>query len=103
MDATYIDTLKDLHTGYTQLATLDIITHLYDTYGDITAYDLAVNNMQLNKPYDANQPISQLFKQIEEAGEFAAAAGSPFSDCQILDAAYLLVLKTNAYKDDCKS
>ena len=64
---------------------------------------MSENNKELNKPYDVNQPISQLFKQIEEAGEFAAAAGSPFSDRQILDAAYLLLLKTNAYNDDCKA
>lgn len=98
----HVEALKDTHTGYSQVNTMDLLQHLYDTYGNITALDIQDNHVNLNKPHDPNLPIDTLFKQVEDAGDFAAVAGAPFSDRQILDSAYLLMLGTQAYIDECK-
>ena len=102
VDDTYVEALQDPHTGYSQVTTLQLLQHLSTTYGNVTAFDLQDNYKKLTAPYDPNLLISQLFKQIEDAGAFAAAAGAPFSDRQIIDNAYLLVLGTHEYKDECK-
>ena len=81
---------------------MDLLQHLYDTYGNVTALDLQENHALLTKPYDPNLPIDSLFKQVEDASDFATAAGAPFTDRQIIDAAYLLILGTHVYKDECK-
>ena len=102
VDNAYVEALKDSNTGYSQVTISQLLQHLYTTYGNVTAIDLQENHAQLTKPYDPNMPISHLFKQIEDAGAFAAAAGAPFSDRQIIDNAYLLILSTQVYKDECK-
>ena len=44
-----------------------------------------------------------LFDQIEDAQDFASAAGQPYSNNQLLTTAYNLVCATGLFFDDCKA
>ena len=44
-----------------------------------------------------------LFDQIEDAQDFAAAAGQPYSNNQLLTTVYNLVYAMGLFFDDCKA
>ena len=52
---------------------------------------------------DANTPIEILFDQIEDAQDYAAAAGQPYTNNQLLTTAYNLVYAAGLFFDDCKA
>ena len=102
-DAIYTDDLRDSNIGFTGTTAITIITHLYDLFGNISAADLAKNDEDMVTPYDSSSPIMKLFSQIEEAVAYAEAGQTPFTLPQILQKAYLLILTTGIYGDDCRS
>ena len=102
VDGVYVESLRDMYTGYTTVTTLQLLTHLYDHYGQISDMDLDDNEKQMGAKYDPNQPIDTLFKQIEAAVEFATTGNAPFTARQIVNKAFLLIFATGAYEDECK-
>ena len=102
VDSIYVESLRDMHTGYTAVTVLQLLTHLYDNYGQITPMDLDDNERRMKQKYDPNQPIDILFKQIELAVEFAITGNAPFTATQIVNTAFLLLLGTGVYEDECK-
>ena len=102
IDEIYIEEQRNQHTGYTSVSTLDLLTHLYDTYGSITSVDLDKNETTMKTKYDPSQPITSLFKRLEDGMEFAEAGNIPFTAEQISNMTYVLIYQTGAYKDDCK-
>jgi hypothetical protein len=98
----YTSPLKNRVTGYANITTRQLIIHLYDKYGNITAGALDENEQQMKAPIDPNQPIENLFTQMEKAVDFADAAGTPFSANQIVTTAYNLVFKTGLYNETCR-
>jgi hypothetical protein len=43
-----------------------------------------------------------MYKQIEDAIEFAAAGQAPYAPAQVINTAYQLVFRTGIFSDDCK-
>ena len=102
VDPIYVESLRNMYTGYTAVPVLTILTHLYDNYGQITAMDLDENERMMKQRYDPNQPIDILFKQIEMAVEFATTGNSPFTARQIVNTAFILVYATGVYDEECR-
>ena len=102
VDEIYIEEQRNQHTGYTSVTTMELITHLYDTYGSITSVDLDHNVMTMKSKYDPAQPITSMYKKLEDGMEFAEAGNVPFTSEQIVNMAYVLIFQKGAYKDDCK-
>ena len=102
VDDMYVSSLRNQYTGYTSVSTMNIITHLYDTYGQISDLDIDENERKMKQRYDPNQPIDVLFKQIESAEEYATTGNSPFTARQIVNTAFLLIFACGAYEDECK-
>jgi hypothetical protein len=50
-----------------------MMAHLYTHYAKISPSDLTLNDAAMKKPYDPNLPIENLFEQINDAVEYAAA------------------------------
>ena len=96
-DDMYTRGLRNTHTGYASVTALQIITHLYTSYGKITSMDLETNDAKMKAPYDSTQPIEVLFQQIEEAQEFAEAGEASYSQATLLNNAYILLFKTGQY------
>ena len=81
----------------------DILAFLFQNYGNITQYDIEENDKKLKEKWDANTPIEMLFDQIEDAQDFASAAGQPYTNNQLLTTAYNLVYAMGLFFDDCKA
>jgi hypothetical protein len=101
-DDMYLKALKNRHTGYTSVTSLELLLHLYGTYGRITQIDLNDNDKRMKTPYDPTLPIENLYDQIETACEYADAANAPYSAEQTITTAYLLVFATGLYKEACR-
>lgn len=99
----YVESLRNIHTGYTTVTTLQLLTHLYTNYGQISAMDLDENEKRMKAKYDPNDPIDKLFKQIELAEELAITGNAPFTARQIVNTAFLLIFATGVYEDECKA
>ena len=102
VDNIYLDSLRNAYTGYTAVTTQDLLDHLYTNYGQISDFDLEENEKRMKTKYDPSLPIDTLFKQIENAVEFAIHGNAPFTPRQIVNTAFLLLFATGAYEDDCK-
>ena len=98
----YVDSLRNMYTGYTTVTTFELLTHLYDTYGQISDLDLEDNERRMKTKYNANAPIDKLFKQIEGAEEYATTGNQPFTARQIVNTAFLLIFATGEYDTECK-
>lgn len=98
----FISTLSDVHVGYANVITLQIITRMYITYAKITDGGLEDDKDTLSAMYDVNMPIETLYKRTEEYVQYAVAANTPFSDTQIVSSAFRVIQKTGMFVDDCK-
>ena len=65
-------------------------------------YNIEDNDKKLKEKW-ANTPIEMLFDQIDDAQDFAAVAGQPYTNNQLLTMAYNLVYATGVFSDDCKA
>jgi hypothetical protein len=102
-DEPYIQGLRDWHTSYNNVSAMQILTHLYTTYGVITPIDIEDNNdAKMRAPFDPTQPIELLFDQIETATKFADAGNRPYNPDQVVSRAYLLIRQTGLYSDACR-
>ena len=52
--------------------------------------------------YDPTMTIENLYSQVEEAIEFAAAGNAPFTNNQIVTNVYLLIFQTGQFERVCK-
>ena len=101
-DEEYLRGLRNMHTGYVGVTTQQILTHLYDNYGVITAVDIEDNDTRIREPYNPTFPIETLFHRIELAVEYATAGKRLYQDAQVVSRVYLLVLKTCLYPEVCR-
>ena len=67
VDDMFVNVLSDTHVGYAKITTLQLLTHLYNTYANITEGGLEDNKDAMAAPYDVNLPIEMLYKRIEES------------------------------------
>lgn len=100
-DDMHLKAQRNAHVGYSNSTTMDLVTHLYNSYGNITQIDLSENESRMKAPYDITTPIENLFAQIDEAVEFAEAGNSAFTAMQIVNTAYLLIFQTGALEKAC--
>ena len=98
----YLRTLKNRHTGYTNVAVLALLGHLYTTYGRMTPMDLNANDQRFKTAYDTNQPFETFVQQVEDAMDFADAAGQAYTATQIVNNAYNIMFNTNMFVDACR-
>lgn len=102
VEPTYLRAKENRITGFANVTTLDLLTHLFFTYGRITPSDLEENDKKFKKQWDTNQPFEALIDQVEDAVDFAAAGQAPYSPAQIVANAYNLVFNTGMYPEACR-
>jgi hypothetical protein len=99
----YLNALSDEIVGYTNCMSLQIITHILTYYAMIAPTELIQNYERLNTPYDSNQPIDNLFQQIQDAWVFPVASGQPYGDAMIANFVFTLVFNTGFLPDACRA
>ena len=56
----------------------------------------------MKTPWNQNEPIETIFSQVEECIEFAQHGNAPFTNTQVLNAAYYIISQAKIFKDTCK-
>ena len=56
-----------MHTGYVGVTTQQMLDHLYENYGAITAVDIEDNDTRMRESYNPTFPIETSFHQMELA------------------------------------
>ena len=103
IDDVYLNEKKHRYTGYLNISTLDLLTHLMQRYGKITPLAIKQNKTLMEEPLDTSQPIDVYFRRVDDCVQFAVDANSPFSAQQILETAYYAVIASGLYIDGCKA
>ena len=99
----FVNVLSDTYLGYANVTTLQLLTHLYNTYAKITDGELEDNKDAMTAPYNVNLPIETLYKRIEESVQYTAAANTPFTKAQAVSTAFHVIQKIGMFLDDCKA
>jgi hypothetical protein len=69
----YLDLFNDNMVGFANISDWDMLYHLFDTYGNITAVDLEINFEHMWRAWDPQQPVDSLFKQIQDCANYSEA------------------------------
>jgi hypothetical protein len=69
----YLDILDDNMVGCANISARDMLDHLFETYGNITAVDLEINFEHMRRAWDPQQPVETLFKQIQDCADYSEA------------------------------
>jgi len=102
VDNMFVSALSDPHVRYANISTMQLLTHLYNTYAKITDYNLEENKEAMAANYDVNLPIETFFKRIEECVQYTAAGSTPFAAAQVASTAFRSIQKTGMFTDECK-
>jgi hypothetical protein len=71
----YLDILNENMVGYANISARDMLDHLFETYGNITAVHLKINFEHMRRAWDPQQPVESLFKQIQDCPDYSEAGG----------------------------
>jgi hypothetical protein len=84
----YLEILNDNMVGYANISARDMLDHLFDTYGNITAVDLEINFEHMRQALDPQQPVETLFKQIQDCADYSEAGGVLIGPSQQINVGY---------------
>jgi hypothetical protein len=102
VDEIYLRTLDHSVYGFAIKSVLDIINHLFESYGGITPVELEKNDARIRAPYNVTEPFEKFVSQIEDSVAFAEAGQAPITVQQVLVIGYNILFATGAFKDECK-
>jgi hypothetical protein len=88
--------------GYANISARDMLDHLFETYGNITAVDLAINFEHIRRAWDPQQPVETLFKQIQECADYSEAGGVPIGPSQQIHVGYANIFATGQFMSACR-
>jgi hypothetical protein len=84
----YLDILNNKMVGYANISARDMLDHLFETYGNITAVDLEINFEHMHQSWDPQQPVESLFKKIQECVYYSEAGGILIGHPQQINVGY---------------
>jgi hypothetical protein len=94
--------LRNKYTRYNSVHPKDLLEYLFETYGKITPEDIIENEKKLGEEWDGNEKFESVIERVNNCIDFAAEAGSEFSETQIMNHVLVIVAKTGLYVDDLK-
>ena len=104
IDETYVIALRNRATNAINLSVIQIMDFLYKTYGRITPQMLDEKEISVkNHVFDPHQPLDVTFNLVEDLMDYATAAGSPYTEMQLMNITYNVINKTGMLKDGIKT
>jgi hypothetical protein len=97
-----LEILNDNMVGYANISARDMLDHLFDTYGNITAVDLEINFEHMRRSWDPQQPVETLFKQIQDCADYSEAGGVPIGTSQQINVGYEKIFATGHFMIACR-
>jgi hypothetical protein len=98
----YLEILNDKMVGYANISARDMLDHLFDNYGSITAVDLEINFEHMRRAWDPQQPVETLFKQIQDSADYSEAGGVPIGNSQNINVGYAKIFATGHFMSACR-
>jgi hypothetical protein len=98
----YLDILNDNMVGYANISARDMLDHLVETYGTITAVDLEINDEHMRRAWDRQQPVESLFKQIQDCADYSEAGGVLIGHPQQINVGYAKIFATGHFMSACR-
>jgi hypothetical protein len=98
----YLDILNDNMGGYANISARDMLDHLFETYGNITAVDLEINCEHMRRAWDPQQPVESLFKQIQDCADYSEAGGVLIVHPKQINVGYAKIFGTCHLISDCR-
>lgn len=98
----YIDAKKHPLTEFTTVTPLELMTHLWDTYGSIDQASLSINETRMKAAWMPPTPIEILFKQLNDGKLYAAKGNEQISDENLQRWAYDIINITGLFNTPCR-
>jgi hypothetical protein len=98
----HLDILNDNMVGYANISERDMLDHLFETYGNITAVDLEINFEHMRRAWDPQQPVESLFKQIQDCADYSEAGGVIIGHPQQINVGYAKIFATGHFMSACR-
>jgi hypothetical protein len=98
----YLGILNDNMVGYANISARDMLDHLFETYGNITAVDLEINFEHMRRAWDPQQPVESLFKQIQDCANYSEAGGVLIGHPQQINVGYAKIFATGHFMSACR-
>jgi hypothetical protein len=102
LDPMYLEILNYNMVGYASTSARDMLDHIFETYGNITAVDLKINFEHMRRAWDPGQPVETLFKQIQDCADYSEARGVPISHSQQINMGYEKIFATGQFMSACR-
>ena len=77
VDDIYVRALRDRHVGYMNQTIRNLLTHLFDNYGNITQLELEDNDTKMRALWDPNSLFDCLVQQLEDGPASSSASRTP--------------------------
>jgi hypothetical protein len=88
--------------GFTNISAIDMLDHLFSTYGNITAVDLEINFENMRRAWDPQQPVESLFKQIQDCADYSEAGGILIGHPKQINVGYAKIFATGHFMSACR-
>ena len=75
----YLMELRDRRFGYLNLSLMDLLDHLFDRYGNLTAIDVQECKNRINDPFSPDEPIAIYFQSLKDEQQISNDQGVPIS------------------------
>ena len=97
----YFRSFKNKYTGYANVQCLEILSHLWSTYGVLQDYEVQENDVKMKKYISAETLFEEFVEQIETAVD-AVATQVTYTRQQIVSIAFTIVENAGIYYDGIK-
>ena len=104
VDTIYLRALLNRATGQYSSTILELMAHLFATYGQITPQQVRATEAEVyNLHFDISQPVDIIFNAIEDLSALASHANSPITEQQMIDMAYVIFAKQPILQQDLRA
>ena len=95
----YLKSLRDPITNKITCTIPEILTHLFDAYGHVTPTELYELKQKVEQmQFSPQEPIDTLITEVDDLADVADLAGSPLTDRQRVDMAYIVLQRCKPFK-----
>ena len=98
----YIEAIAHPTLSFAQTTTVQLLTHLWSTYGKIHIADMLENLERMQAPWNTDDGIDALFTQLKHGREFAAAGRNPITEETAIAYGYANIEQTGLFEVACR-
>ena len=99
IDGKYLKAIRSKTTNKINKIIPDILTYLFETYGDVSPQELMGLRSQIeNMTFDPTEPVDAVFTEIEDFADIAESIDDPITTVQKCKLAYVVLQNTKKFK-----